>query len=167
MDRDGRLPGKRKSPSLLLSFGKKLKEHRYIYFVIGCADKGQVEGYKDLGSILESYATIHYSVYQFTAGYLYTIGKSRIKLGGGPSLLMLKYTAGSEQSQTSFVPGLTLSGRFPLGKEKRLIGVDFILEANLAPPAKIEMQEKSDNGFHITKADMIQGSAGLALCFRK
>ncbi|MBD0297117.1 MAG: hypothetical protein ICV84_18280 [Flavisolibacter sp.] len=70
--------------------------------------------------------------------------------------------------------------RTPIGKEKRLVGIDLVFEGNLAPPARMkEIRERTNSNPQFTsvltqytsilkesKVNMIHGMIGLALSFR-
>ncbi|MGZ5192063.1 MAG: hypothetical protein ACXWCZ_13725, partial [Flavisolibacter sp.] len=157
-------PYKSQEPSLLLRFGKQISEKKLIYFVIGRLDKATVkgfrnDGYSDLlglfGSSSGPRPYINYSLYQLTAGYLYTNAKSRIKLGVGPSVYLLNYKDELTESN-SFTAGAAATAIFPLRKAKRKLGFDFIIEANLAPPVKIESRHNEEvNQFKMKSANMV------------
>ena len=85
----------------------------------------------------------------------------------GPSLFLFNYKPNNNERQTAFVPGASFTSRLPLGKEKRLFGIDLLLDASLAPPVKVDMKDTSPGAFKATKANMIHGSIGFACSFRR
>ena len=121
---------------------------------------------------------INYKVYQLGAGFEHTLPNTKIKLGYGPSLYLFSYIYNFNKSDrnTSLVPGANFSGRVPLGKEKRRIGVELVADVNLAPSAKMKAlhytyndgtADKTELLIQESKVIMVQGMAGLALTFRK
>jgi hypothetical protein len=168
-------PYKSQDLSLLLRFGKQITDNKTIYFVIGRLDKAKVEGFKNkgytnlifIGSSSGPNPYISYSLYQLTGGYMYTNPKSRVKLGIGPSVYMMDFTDGYEKDR-SFTAGVTGTARFPLRKEKRQLGFEFIVETNLAAPIKLESnQGDATDPFKMKSANMISLNLGLALTFKK
>jgi hypothetical protein len=170
-----------KNPGVLLRIGKRISDFKTVYMVAGISNSGYVggfknEGYTDLlgifGGSIGDWATIHYKVLQFTGGYLYSFPKTRAQLGFGPSVFILNYNVtqtgrSGGETHASFVPGATFTARLPLGKEKRLFGIDLIVEGSLAPPAKMKVDDKSITAFDPGKVNMIHGTAGLAFCLRQ
>jgi hypothetical protein len=173
---------------LLVRAGKRLKGAKSIFLIAGTSAAAEVSGYKKEGSFsgfiggtLGTHIFIRYKVMQVTAGMEHTMPKSRLKLGYAPSAFLLRYSnvpGGLESKKTtSVVPGLALTGRLPLGKEKRRVGVELVADVNVAPSATIKEQYKTmtdDNGsskevqvLSATKVSMVHGMAGLALTFRK
>ena len=167
-----------KDAALLLRGGFKLNDRKGIYFVAGRSAKGSVEGFKregytDFWLIGGSYGQkieVDYSSYQLTAGYLYTFPHSRLKAGFGPSLFLLNYSTtenySNKQNYSSLVPGATGTARIPLGKEKRLFGVELVLEGNAALPAKMKGDFK-ESGFKPGNVNMLSANIGLAFSFRR
>jgi hypothetical protein len=162
--------------SILVRAGVKMTERRSLYFVAGLADRSKVTGFKNegygdlLGILGSSYGpmpTISYSVYQLTAGYMYASARSRAKLGLGPSLFLFNYSMNNGEKHGALVPGASFTGRFPFGKERRLFGVELVLEANLAPPVKMKTGQTDEKSFHPGKANMISMNLGVAFSFRK
>jgi hypothetical protein len=166
----------------LVKVGKRLKEGKSIYLEAGVSNRGEVRGYQNIGYYGNT-IPINFRVFQVTAGYQYSFKNTRSKAGFGPSLYVLNYSddyKGLEHHTfNSFVPGVSLMGRTPMGKEKRRIGLDLVLEVNLAPPAKMQEIQKSYhtinmNGSSISytstlkesKVNMMQGMIGLALSIR-
>ncbi len=165
-----------KFASLLLRGGYLINDRKSIYFVAGLSMKGSVtgfknEGYADLwifgGGSIGPMPKVSYEVFQLTAGYLFASQNSRAKLGIGPSLYFLRYSVNSEKSRLNVVPGVALTGRFPLGKEKRVFGMELIVETNLAPPAKMRSGGiLNEKGFRPGKANMICMNVGLGFTIR-
>lgn len=168
-----------KSASVLLRGGKKMDNHRSIYFVAGLSAKGTVDGFRDqgyssfFGIISGSYGemvSVDYNVYQLTAGYLYSFTNTRAKIGFGPSVFLLDYSVSenytNKQNHSSVMPGASFTTRIPLGKEKKLFGVELVFEGSVAPPAKMKAQ-KTESGFQVRNANLIHANAGLAFCFRR
>ncbi|HWJ29272.1 MAG TPA: hypothetical protein VNS32_22220, partial [Flavisolibacter sp.] len=73
---------------------------------------------------------------------------------------------GINKHQT-FIPGVSALLKVPFGREKKLVGVDLIIELNLATPAKIEGEEAPLKTLELDKVNMIHGAVGLALSFRR
>lgn len=173
-----RYPIVRKAPSVLLRGGKKIDQRRSVYFVAGMCTAGEVEGFKNEGysdfwgifggSIGES-VTIGFRSYQLTAGCMYSFRNTAVKIGLGPSVFLMNYKIqvnydNPERHHTA-VPGATLTLRAPLGRERKLFGMELVFEGNLAPPATMQSTEAS--GFHPKKVSMAFANIGLAISFRK
>jgi hypothetical protein len=167
-----------KDGALLLRGGYKLDDRKGLYFVAGRSAKGSVEGFKkegysDFWFIGGSYGQnieIDYTTYQVTAGYLYSFPNTRFKAGFGPSLFLLNYSTTenytNKQSHSSLVPGATGTARIPLGKEKRLFGVELVFEGNAALPVKMKGDFK-ESGFKPGNVSMLSANIGLAFSFRR
>jgi hypothetical protein len=168
-----------KSASLLLRGGKKMDDRRSIYFVAGLSAKGKVEGFKNqgyddfLGIFGGSYGQsvgVDYSVYQLTAGYLYSFTNTKAKIGFGPSVFCLDYSVSDNyakgEDHVSLMPGASFTARVPLGKEKKLFGFELVFEGNMAPPAKMKAQ-KTTSGFEVKNANLIQANLGFAVTFKR
>jgi hypothetical protein len=69
------------------------------------------------------------------------------------------------ENHTSLVPGASFTARLPLGKEKKLFGVELVFEGNMAPP--IQMKSGHNDGFQAKNANMFSANAGLAFSLRK
>ncbi len=160
--------------SLLFRFSKKINKLKSLYFIVGQADKNEVTGFKDegyvnlilFGSSVGPLPKVRYTVFQIGGGYLYQTS-SRMKLGVVPSLFIVPYSANDSAKHTSFAPGASFTARIPLGKERRQLGFDLLFDANIAPPINMKVNEKTTEGFHMNKANMMQISTGIALTFRK
>jgi len=176
---DTKYPLAKKDASILMRGGKKLNDRRSIYFVVGQVAAGSVEGFKNegysdfFGIFGGSYGqsiVINYNAYQLTAGYLYSFPNTRAKVGFGPSIFLFDYSITenyeNRQSHTSVVPGATFTARLPLGKEKKVFGIELVFEGNAAVPAKMK-NEMSQTGFHPGKANMFSANAGIAFRFQK
>ena len=74
------------------------------------------------------------------------------------------------------VPGAAFTGRVPLGKAKKRIGIELVADIHLAPPVTLKAQELStvDIDFNAkiitvippTKVSMVHGNAGVAITLR-
>jgi hypothetical protein len=168
-------PTKGKTPSLMFRVTKKVNPNRSLYFMAGLADQGNVTGFKnngytDLWGILGSsdgpMPRVKYSIYQFMGGFMYASSKGGRKLGFGPSLNLFNYKVGEGEKQTAFVPGATVTGRLPLGRERRAVGVELIADLNMAPPVTIKDNNTAEGGFHPGKVSMFSLGFGLALTVR-
>jgi len=168
-----------KDGSLLLRAGVKLNDRRSIYFVVGQSTAGRVEGFKNegysdfLGLFGGSYGeniAVDYKVYQFTAGFLYAFPHTRSKIGFGPSFFLVDYSVtendNSNQSETAPSAGATFTARVPLGKEKKLFGVELVFEGNAAMPVKMK-GEMEETNFDPGTVKMFSANIGIAFCFRK
>lgn len=166
-----------KLPNLVLHGGRKLKGNKSLYFIAGIVDAANVEGYKrtgyqDMGIIGGSVGkrvSITSNLYQVSVGYMYS-GNSRVKWGIAPSLFLLNYNIMNDSlsSQgTAVTGGITFTGRLPLGRERRLVGVDLYTELNLAPPVKPHASRSDAKDFNPGAANLVYGSIGLALSFRR
>lgn len=164
--------------ALLARGGKKITERKSIYFVAGLSQMATVEGFKSqgwsdgfFGLFAGTYGvkvSMDYSIYQLTAGYMYS-SRSRTKIGFGPSLYALNYKLStnysSKESNTALIPGASFTTRIPLGKEKKLVGLEFVIEGNMAPP--IKMKTNNTDGFQPKNANMFSINTGFALTFHK
>ena len=93
--------------------------------------------------------------------------KSRIQLGIGPSLYMLNYSDELTENN-SFTAGATGTAIFPLRKAKRKMGFELIIEANLAPPVKLESRQNEEvYHFKMKSANMVSLNIGLAISYNK
>ncbi|MGZ3846953.1 MAG: hypothetical protein ACXVBH_12895 [Flavisolibacter sp.] len=167
-----------KDAALLLRGGYKLNDRKGLYFVAGRSAKGSVQGFKNEGNsgfwlIGGSYGQnieIDYTTYQLTAGYLYSFPNTRFKAGFGPSLFLLSYSTTenyfNKQSHSALVPGATGTARIPLGKEKKLFGVELVFEGNAAVPVKMKGDFK-ESGFKPGNVNMLSANIGLAFSFRR
>jgi hypothetical protein len=169
-------PDKMQDPSLLVTFGIKQNNHRTLYFTLGQLEKSEVwglrnTGYSDFLGIIGGSdgptPVVKYTTYQLTAGYMYSFAKSRVKLGVGPSLFFVKYASGMSytvgETKTTVMPGVSGSARLPLGKEKKMFGVELFVETNIAPPVKMDVDEhKAEYQFQMKSANMISANFGIA-----
>lgn len=167
-----------KDVALIVRAGTRLNERRSLYFTAGRSANATVkgfrnDGYTDLFLFGGSYGynvSVDYKVYQLTGGYLYSFPKTGIKLGFGPGLYVLHYQVKdnfvSRGKNSSLVAGASFLARLPFGKEKRLIGTEFVFEGNMAPPAKMKMTH-ADGDFRTGNANIVHFTAGLALTIRK
>lgn len=170
-------PEKNVSGYTLLRFGMFLKDRKSLFCIAGLSEKGEVTGFKNqgysdflgiIGGSSGPRPTVKYSVYQAGAGYQYDAIKTRAKLGLGPSVFLMKYKMNEEETRSALVPGIIFTGRFPFGKERKLIGLELVLDARLAPPVKMKSDAvKSPDSFVPGKVNMCNATAGIALCFRR
>jgi hypothetical protein len=165
--------------TLLATGGKKITDKKSIYFAVGTSGTGTIEGFDAEGysngifglfaGTYGNHVSVSYTIYQLTAGYMYALSNSRTKLGFGPSLYLLDYgiseNFASKEKHSSIVPGFAFNTRIPLGKERKLIGLEMVFNGNMAPPVKIKSEHKE--GFQPDNANMFSFNAGLALCFRR
>jgi hypothetical protein len=175
-------PKKSSGIPTLVKVGKRLKEGKSIYLEAGVSNRGEIAGYQNIGDYGNT-IPIDFKVFQFTAGYQYSFTNTRSKVGFGPSLFVFNYIDDykhlDHQTYNSFIPGVSLMGRVPLGKEKRLIGVDLIMEVNLAPPARMKEIQKTNYSFSSignsvaytstlkeSHVNMVHGMVGWALSIR-
>ncbi len=156
-------------PTFLGMFGKQINKNRSVYFLLGMPGNGEVSGYD--GSNLNN---IKYHIYQFGAGYQFFSSNSRSTVGMGPSIFILKsgknnHTQGNDdltEKHTAVKPGVSITGRTPLGKGKRLVGIELFAELNIAPKATY-IDPQSYNGKTSYNMNMIGGILGLALSASK
>lgn len=155
--------------AILVKAGKKITDNRTVYVEAGIANRGEITGNRNTG-YSETRLPITYKVLQFTAACQFSHPGHGAKLGIGPSLYLFQYKAGYEgvnqKTYSSAVPGVASMVRLPLGREKKLIGIEFVLEANLAPPAHMEkIVVETPNYFTLPKSNvnMISGVIGFAL----
>lgn len=167
-----------KDAVLLLRGGFKLDDRKGLYVVAGRSAKGSVTGFKSEGydyfwffaGSYGQHIEIDYTSYQLTAGYLYTFPHTRLKAGFGPSLFLLNYSVienyNNKQTYSSLVPGATGTARIPLGKEKKLFGVELVVEGNAAVPVKMKGDYK-ESGFKPGNVNMFSGNIGIAFSLRR
>jgi hypothetical protein len=167
------------SVALLLRGGKKVADYKSIYFVAGISEKATIEGFHAQGwsdgffglfaGTYGEYVSVSYTTYQLTAGYMYSFSNSRAKLGFGPSVYLLSYSSSAnytdKEDHSSLVPGASFTARLPFGKEKKLFGVEFVFEGNMAPP--VQMKSDHTDGFQPKHANMFSVNAGLAFTFHR
>jgi hypothetical protein len=165
--------------AILMRAGKKISNYKSLYAIAGVSGTATIEGFREKGYSNGFYGlfagtygdniSISYTTYQLAMGYLYSFPNTKIKLGVGPSLYLFHYTTAEEFSNkatySSVVPGASLTGRFPFGKEKKLFRIEFVLEGNVAPPVKMNSDKVSE--FQPEKVNMISLNAGLAFTFAK
>ncbi len=165
--------------SILVRGGKSIDARKSLYFIVGVAEKAHVEGYRKdgwsngifglfAGTVGQS-VSIKYNIYQATAGFMYPISDSKVKFGFGASAYIFSYSTFHQYikagNHTSVVPGAAFTLRAPLGKEKRLFGIDFLLDANLALPVK--MKTAVNEGFRPGNVNMCSASVGLGFSLRR
>lgn len=161
--------------SLLLRVTKKISEKRSLFFVGGLASGGQVTGFKNqgyvdlilLGSSYGPMPSVKFSIWQLGGGILFTPEHIRSKFGLGPSIYIVNHAWNEGEKHNSVVPGLTGTARFPLGKEKRAIGIEWMIDLNMAPSVNFGSDGDSGTDFHPGKAAMFSAGTGLAITWRK
>lgn len=167
------------SVAFLARGGKKINNHKSIYFVAGISEKATIEGFHAQGwsdgffglfaGTYGEHVSVTYTTYQLTAGYMYSFPDTRAKIGFGPSIYILNYGSDinytTKDNHTAFVPGASFTARLPLGKEKKLFGVELFVEGNAAPPVK--MKSEHSDGFQPKNANMFSGNGGLAFTFHR
>lgn len=166
--------------AVLARGGKRISENKSLYFVGGISGTANIEGFKAEGysngifglfaGTYGKHVSVKYTSYQLTAGYQYSFQNTRAKLGVGPTVYLLHYRTDynfSEKgkSQLSVTPGVSFMARIPLGREKKLFGIDLLFEGNMAPPVK--MKSNSAESFQPKNANMFSFSTGLAFSFRR
>ncbi len=169
-------PVKNETGNFLVRFGTSIHKARSLFFVAGIADQATVTGFKNtgyssflgiIGGSNGPMPTVRYTLYQLTGGFMYAAAKTRAKLGFGSTLYLLQYAINDESKKMRVVPGSMMTGRFPLGKEKKLFGVELVLDLRLALPVALKQDVKPEAAdFHPGKVSMIGGTAGIAFCFR-
>ncbi|HEX6334212.1 MAG TPA: hypothetical protein VFZ78_08285 [Flavisolibacter sp.] len=167
-----------KSPNLMLHAGKRIDARKSVYIAAGIADISEVSGYKIEGNpsgfwLLDgtygNNPSVKTKLYQLSVGYLFS-EKRRAKWGVAPSLFVMDYTLTNydeSDRHTAFTAGITGTARIPLGRERRLVGVDLITALNLVPPVKMKSGKADSRYFSPGSVNMIFGSLGLALSFRR
>lgn len=165
--------------AILARFGKSINKHKSLYFVAGIAGTATIEGFNAQGwsdgifglfaGTYGKHVSVHYTTYQLAAGYLYSFPNSRSKLGFAPAVYLFHHVSSYDFAKagghSSLVPGASFVARVPMGKEKKLFGVELVLEGNMAPPAKIKSNRAE--GFQPKNVNMFSANAGLAFSFRK
>lgn len=165
--------------ALLATGGKKISDHKSIYFVAGISQKATVEGFNAQGwsdgffglfaGTYGNHVSVSYNTYQLGTGYMYSFPKSRTSLGFGPAVYLFNYGISEnyapKEKHSSIVPGASFNARIPFGKERKLFGVEFVINGNIAPSVK--MKSDHTEGFQPKNANMFSASAGLAFSFRK
>ena len=146
-------------------FGKRITKYGSLYLVIGQPTGGKVVGYNGV-----SFITFDYNVLQFTLGYQFTFPDTRFKVGLGPSLFIFKNSPEADyqtaSSQSSAVPGATVTVRVPFGKEKKLFGVELFFQMNLAPSTKSGEIQNLGITFPASNVGMTYAIIGITFAFR-
>jgi hypothetical protein len=165
--------------ALLATGGKKISDHKSLYFVAGLAGTATIDGFKSkgysdgfFGLFAGSYGehvSMKYNLYQLTAGCMFSFSNSRTQVGFGPSLYVFNYSVSDDyapgQTHSSIIPGAAINTRIPLGKQRKIVGLEFVTNVNVAPPVK--MQSDNPKGFQPKNANMVSVNIGLALSLRK
>ena len=163
-------PRSAKGAYLLVRGGKKINELKSLYFIAGQVDQGEVWGFKEntnpdpYGFIIGDFPDVRFSLLQFSAGYQFHYTGTRAKLGLGPTIFILKQSSYGHKV-ASYAPGLTATARLPLGKEKRLVGMELIMDANLGLPMK--MKHSFTSSFSPGKVNLCSINLGLGISFRR
>jgi len=164
--------------ALLVSGGKKISDRKSLYFVTGLAGTATIEGFNTkgysegfFGLFAGSYGDqvyVKYNIYQFTAGCMYSFSHSRTQIGLGPSFYAFNYSISdnymSGGKHNSIIPGASINTRIPLGKQRKLVGLEFVTNINIAPAVK--MKSDHTEGFQPKNASMCSANIGVALSFR-
>jgi hypothetical protein len=164
--------------ALLATAGKKISDHKSLYFVAGLAGTATIAGFKSkgysngfFGLFAGSYGervSVKYNLYQLTAGCMFSFSSSRTQIGFGPSLYVFNYSVSDDyahgQTHSSIVPGAAINTRIPMGKQRKLVGLDFVTNVNVAP--QVKMQSDNAKGFQPKNANMVSVNIGLALSLR-
>lgn len=148
-----------------------------MYFTAGLAGSGEVTGFKPDGGYMDfffasgpsgNHPRIQYNILQFSAGYMYTFRNAKTRVGIAPAFFLFNYKYGHfGKMNKSLIPGVTSTTRIPLGKEKKLFGVDLIADLNLALPSKMKKDNSTNNtAFQPGSVNMIQLNVGMAFSFR-
>ena len=151
---------------LLLMLGKRTSKYGSVYLIAGESNRGEARGYNgDVG------VSVKYDVLQFTAGYQFSFPTTRFKIGAGPSVFVFNYANTSMtptgEKHTAILPGLSVTGRLPFGKEKKLFGVELFFETNFAPHGKVEEIQGYRSNLKASNVNMIHGLVGLSFAFRR
>lgn len=163
-------PRSAKGAYLLVRGGKKMTERKSLYFIAGQVDQGEVWGFKKntnpdpYGYIIGDFPDVRFSLLQFSAGYQFHYTSTRAKLGLGPTIFILRQSSYGRKV-ASYAPGLTATARLPLGREKRLVGMELIMDANLGLPMK--MKQTFTSSFTPGKVNICSVNLGLAISFRR
>lgn len=157
-------------PNLICMFGRTIgnNNNRSVYFLLGMPGNAEVRGYD--GSHPNN---IKYHIYQLGGGYQFSSSNSRSKLGGGPSLFILNsgknndyQTNNLTEKHTAVRPGLSITGSTPLGKQRRLLGIELFAELNIAANESfVDLQ--SYDGKSPYDMNMIEGLLGLSIAVRR
>ena len=165
--------------SFLIRGGKKLTEYKSIYIVAGVASTATVEGFKVKGwsdgffglfaGSYGDYISVDVNNYQLTTGYMYSFPKSKTQIGIGPSIYVLNCRTSvnhsGENGHTSVIPGLNFTTRLPIGKAKKMFGMELIFEGNMAPSVRMKSEEPQAD-FQLKNVRMFSATAGLAFTFK-
>ncbi len=150
---------------LLFMAGKRITKSGSLYLVLGQPVGGVVQGYN--GSSVVSY---DYSVFQYTLGYQFSFPNTTFRLGVGPSLFTFKNTPQNEykdaSTESSTVAGGTITFRAPFGKEKKIFGVEFFGQINLAPSVPLAKMPGTGWTFQAGKVSMTYAVIGITFAFR-
>jgi hypothetical protein len=175
-------PYKQRAAAFLMRGGWRVRPNRSVYVEGGITSAGTVAGFKESGGGAISYflffggnsgtfIRLKYRVYSLGCGYEYSFSDSRAKLAFGPNLFLFHHGLEmSTQSYTSLIPGVSGYIRLPLGREKRLFGLELVGEFSLAPPAHTEDLTPEITGsatFSSASVSMIHGNLGLAFHFTR
>jgi hypothetical protein len=151
---------------LLLMLGKRISTYRSVYLIVGESNRGEARGYNG-----DEVVSVKYDVLQFTAGYQFSFPTTRFKIGAGPSVFAFKYANTSMgpagEKHTAILPGLSVTGRLPFGKEKKLFGVELFFETNFAPRGKVGEIQTYRSSLKASNVNIIHGIIGLSFALRK
>lgn len=157
-----------KDPAIMARVYYRKSLNTSLFLEVGQTMNTEVKGYKGGGGY-GGFAGIKYQVLQLAAGIQRHFNQKPSSIGIAASLNLLQYGGGApydDVSENKFLPGLLISGRLPMGPQKKLIGLDLVYDLNILP--SVEMEPVSSNYFlsyETGKVNMIHGSIGLALAF--
>lgn len=157
------------APPLLGMFGRQISSNRGVYFILGMPGNAEVRGYNGLYQ-----NNIKYHIYQLGAGYQLSSSNSRSKLGGGPSLFILRSGKNNHlqadnaltEKHSAVKPGLSITGSTSLGKQRKPVVIELFAALNIAAKSSyVDLQ--SYDGKTSYNMNMIEGMLGLSLAIRK
>jgi hypothetical protein len=155
----------------LVQFGRALQSKGNLYFTGGLSDGGNISGFKRTGTgdifgwtfEVGDRPTVFYELYQLSAGYLWNSKTGRPKLGVSAASFLFRYHINDQQQHASLVPGVLLTGRFPLGKQRKTFGIDLVMDGRWAVPVHMKDELKNEsNAFHPGTVGFTSLCLGLA-----
>lgn len=156
-------------PPLLGMFGRQISGNRGVYFILGMPGNAEVLGYNGFDQ-----NNIKYHIYQLGAGFQLSSSNSRSKLGGGPSLFILRSGKNNHlqadnaltEKHSAVKPGLSITGSTSLGKPRKPVVIELFAALNIAAKSSyVDLQ--SYDGKTSYNMNMIEGMLGLSLAIRK
>jgi hypothetical protein len=141
------------------TIGRRVTSKGSVLVMAGRSDAAEARGFTGNAGI-----SIPYKIYQLTAAYQFNFSGSRLKLAAGPSAFHFTYGPSSPSATEggTWKPGLSFTGRVPMGKEKKTVGLELFLLLNLA--SRVNTEEMSTIGNKLTPGslNMIHGVIGLS-----